>query len=54
MLAVFPEIKNITAEWNAYLANGIDEKELTLFHEILDKLASRAQNYITEKEESER
>lgn len=54
MLSVFPEIKNITAEWNAYLANGIDEKELELFHEILDKLASRAQNYITEKEESER
>lgn len=53
-LAVFPEVRRITADWNAYLAEGISPEELALFNQILDKIASRAQNYIPEKEESER
>lgn len=54
MMDIFPEVKRITAEWNEYLIDGIEENDIALFQSVLEKLAERAQNYISEKEESER
>ncbi len=54
MSDVLPDVKRIVEEWNAYLAEGIDEKELLLFRSVLDKIAGRAQSYLSEKEETEK
>lgn len=50
MLDVLPEIKKIANDWNEYIAADLSEEELTQFHEVLDKIANRAQNYIYNKD----
>ena len=42
MLQILPEVKAITMDWNSFLAEGINEDELKLFHEILDKMLNKA------------
>lgn len=42
MFDILPEVKDITLDWNTKLADGIDEDELKLFHEILDKMLNKA------------
>ncbi len=54
MLALYPQIKQISVDWNEYLSQTMDENELALFTRVLDKLANRAQNYLSEKEEAEK
>lgn len=42
MLDIHPEVVAITKEWNTLLAEGISEKELELFHNILDKMLEKS------------
>ncbi len=42
MFDILSEVVAITKEWNALLAEGIDEAELKRFHEILDKMLDKA------------
>lgn len=42
MLDILPEVAKITTEWNALVAQGITEEELTLFHSILDKMLDKS------------
>ena len=54
MLDILPEVKRIVTKWNAYLTEGIDPDELLCFKKVLDRIAERAQNYIYEKEDTEK
>lgn len=42
MFDIQQEVIAITKEWNSRLAEGISEKEMMLFHEILDKMLEKA------------
>lgn len=46
MLDIHSEVVEITKDWNARLAEGIDEAELKRFHEILDKMLDRAREIV--------
>jgi DNA-binding MarR family transcriptional regulator len=52
MLDIYPKVKEIASEWNAYLTADIDPSELECFFSVLDKIAERAQNYLYEKEDT--
>lgn len=54
MLDILPEVKRIAADWNEYLVEGIEENDIALFRSVLEKLAARAQMYISEKEDGEK
>jgi DNA-binding MarR family transcriptional regulator len=38
MLALLPEVRAITREWNSRLSEGITEEELAIFHKVLDQM----------------
>ena len=40
---IYPRVRKITDEWNAYVSDGITDKELEAFHSTLDKMLERAQ-----------
>ena len=42
MLGVLPEVKRISAEWNALISEGISEEEFALFSAVLEKIEARA------------
>lgn len=42
MLALLPEVKRISQEWNAAITEGIDEADLNIFCAVLEKLAQHA------------
>lgn len=46
MLSILPEIRRITMDWNSMIAEGINEKDLKIFHEVLDKLLSKSREII--------
>lgn len=54
MLAVFPEVKRITADWNAFLTAEITPEELAGFEAVLEKITERAKLSISPKEETDR
>jgi DNA-binding MarR family transcriptional regulator len=54
MLDIYPKVKEIASEWNAYLTADIDPSELECFFSVLDKIAERAQNYLYEKEDTDK
>lgn len=42
MLAVFPQVRRITDEWNEMLSADISEEELAVFSRVLDKMIDRS------------
>ena len=52
MLDVLPDVRKIVEDWNAYIAADLTEEEILKFHEILEKAAARAKNYIYNKDET--
>lgn len=42
MINTHPEVRAITREWNALLAEGVTEEELEIFHKILDKMLDKS------------
>lgn len=42
MFDIQGEVIAITKEWNSRLAEGIDENELQIFHDILDKMLAKS------------
>lgn len=52
MLNIFPKVREITKEWNAYLAEGLSPKEFELFTTVLEKLTQKAAVYMEGREEN--
>ncbi len=53
MLAVLPRIREASAEWMALLSEGIDERELAVFHSVLERMQARARE-LTEGQEGQK
>ena len=41
----YPEVKRVIQEWNAYLIQDMQEQELTLLMEMLEKIKEKAAAY---------
>ena len=52
MLAILPQIRQVSAEWTALLSEGIDQKELDIFNSVLARMQVRAREIIKEQEEN--
>lgn len=52
MLAVLPQIRQVSAEWTALLSDGIDQEELKIFNSVLERMETRAREIIEEQEEN--
>ena len=50
LLAVLPEVRRITLEWNALIAEGIPEEELAVFHSVLDRMLDKSQEIVYGRE----
>ena len=46
MLAVLPEVKQVSTEWRKLLSEGIPEQELTIFHSVLERMEMRAREIV--------
>jgi len=53
MLAVLPDVKRITREWNAGLGQDMTDGEAALFFDLLDRMAARAKALSSEAEGEE-
>ncbi len=51
MQEVFPLVKRIAGDWNAYLAADLSEEEREGFMRTLEKISLQAQKYLDTKEE---
>ena len=51
MLAVLPEVKQVSTEWRKLLSEGIPEQELTIFHSVLERMEMRAREIVERQEE---
>ncbi len=49
MLAILPEVRRVTMDWNKYLAADLTEAEFEQFQSLLERLASRATAYMQER-----
>lgn len=52
MLAVLPEIRQVSAEWMALLSEGIPQDELAIFDSVLARMQVRAGQIIENQEEN--
>lgn len=52
MLAVLPEIRQVSAEWVALLSEGIPQDELAVFDSVLARMQARAGQIIENQEEN--
>ena len=52
MLAVLPEIRQVSAEWMALLSEGIPPEELAVFDSVLARMQARAGQIIENQEEN--
>ena len=52
MLAVLPEIRQVSAEWMALLSEGIPQEELAVFDSVLARMQARAAQIIENQEEN--
>ncbi len=52
MLAVLPEIKNVSSEWMTLLSEGIAQEELAIFNSVLERMQDRARDIIAKQEEN--
>lgn len=50
MLAVLPEIRQVSAEWMTLLSEGIPEEELTIFDSVLNRMQTKAREIIENQE----
>lgn len=48
MLGILPEVKTIAKEWNEYIAEGISEDELEIFHSVLHRMENKAKSIVQE------
>lgn len=48
MQDVLPRVRQITKEWNESIVSGIDEKELEVFHSVLERIEKKAKEKISE------
>ena len=46
MLAVYPQMREITGEWNRLISEGISEEELSVFRSVLYRLEERARELV--------
>lgn len=46
MLSILPEVREITMMWNSLIAAGIDEKDLEIFHSVLDKMLIKSREIV--------
>lgn len=46
MLKILPRVKDAARNWNKYLTDGIDDKEMEIFQSVLETLAQRAKDYL--------
>ena len=53
MLALLPEVRAITRDWNSRLAEGIPEEELEIFHKVLDQMLDRSRRIVYGEGEQE-
>ena len=51
MLNVYPKIKEITMEWNQFLAEDLTKEEFEQFQSILERLTKKAAVYMEGREE---
>lgn len=51
MHKLFPKVKQITMDWNNYLAEGISKNEFEQFTSILEKLTEKAAVYMEGRED---
>ena len=52
MLAILPQIRQVSADWTNLLSEGIDQQELEIFHAVLDRMQARAREIIEKQEET--
>lgn len=52
MLAVLPEIRQVSAEWMALLSEGIPQDELAIFDSVLAHMQARARQIVENQEEN--
>ena len=52
MLAVLPEIKQVSVEWMTLLSEGIPQEELDIFDSVLERMQTRAREIIRRQEEN--
>ncbi len=52
MLAVLPEIRQVSIEWTGLLSEGIPQEELEIFHAVLERMETRAREIIENQEEN--
>ena len=52
MLAVLPEIRQVSAEWMALLSEGIPQDELAIFDSVLNRMQTKARQILEKQEES--
>lgn len=50
MLSVLPKVREITAEWNRLIFEGIPEEELAVFRSVTEKIEFNARKAIEETE----
>ncbi len=48
MLAILPEVRAVSREWNEYITQGISAEELEIFHSVLDRMETSAKRVIRE------
>lgn len=51
MLAVFPQIRQVSGEWMALLSEGIPEEEMAVFDSVLTRMQARAGELVGRQEE---
>ena len=51
MLAVLPEVRNVSSEWMTLLSEGIPEEELEIFDSVLSRMQEKAREIIEKGED---
>lgn len=52
MLAIHPRVREVSAEWQSLLTEGIGEEELAVFHSVLARMEARARALTVRQEEA--
>ncbi len=52
-IEIFPKVLSVKQECNRLLEEGIDEKELEIFHKVLDAIAHRARDIMYSEDDTE-
>ena len=52
MLAVLPDVKQVSLEWMTLLSEGIPQEELEIFDSVLERMQERARKIVESQEEN--